>query len=57
MNTKDVETRLAIFIKPEFMPVNNSQLNEWILEAQNNDGYVEIPRMIALSGATEVVSL
>lgn len=60
MNTKnidDIEARLAIFLKPEFMPVTAKQLNEWVIEAENNGGDVEIPRMMALSGAHQVISL
>lgn len=52
-----IESRLALFVKAEFMPVTARQLNEWIDEAADSGGYVEIPRMIALSGHNECISL
>ena len=49
--------RLALFIKPEFMPVTACQVDYYYQEAQENGGRVEVSRHHSISGHTELFSL
>lgn len=57
MTKEEIETRLAQFIKPEYLPTTPSGLQAWIETSDENGGYIEVPQFWTISGHTELFRL